>query len=142
MAGAKTDKAQDRYLCELATRVTNVDRARSAASPVERLAQQRTEILHLEDLPQRSDHFTTIAPYSVWITYRLEAGATEHTRDAAVFDYRVLALLSAPLLSEPPAARRGFAVRPANTTRTREPWQSEEVRFSSTTVPLTRVTCL
>ncbi|TRO56202.1 hypothetical protein [Streptomyces sp. IB201691-2A2] len=90
MARTKTGKAQDRYFCALATRVTTTARVRSAASPVERLAQQHTEILHLEDQPHLSDHFTTIPPYSVWITYRLEAGATEHTWDAAVSGYRVL----------------------------------------------------
>jgi hypothetical protein len=47
VAGAKTGKAQDRYFCALANRVTTADRARSGASSVERLAQQRTEILHL-----------------------------------------------------------------------------------------------
>ncbi|AVH61865.1 MULTISPECIES: hypothetical protein [Streptomyces] len=89
-AGVKTGRAQDRFFCELATRVTTAARVRSEAPPAERLAQQRTEILHLADRPHLSDHFTTIAPYSVWITYRLEAGASEHTWEAAVSGYRVL----------------------------------------------------
>ncbi|MEU9190031.1 hypothetical protein AB0D14_36960 [Streptomyces sp. NPDC048484] len=42
------------------------------------------------DQPQLSDHFTTVAPYCVWITYRLEAGATQTTGEAAVSGYRVL----------------------------------------------------
>ncbi|MGX1913544.1 hypothetical protein ACWIID_32595 [Streptomyces phaeochromogenes] len=90
VAGVKTGRAQDRYFCALATRVTTAARVRSEAAPVERLAQQRTEILHLADQPHLSDHFTTIAPYSVWITYRLEADASEHTWEAAVSGYRVL----------------------------------------------------
>ncbi|MFC9848640.1 hypothetical protein ACFWFF_34755 [Streptomyces sp. NPDC060223] len=68
VARAKSGKAQDRYFCELATRVTTAARIRPEAAPVERLAQQRTEILHLADQPHLSDHFTTIAPYSAWIT--------------------------------------------------------------------------
>ncbi|MGW1364953.1 hypothetical protein ACWCQP_47105 [Streptomyces chartreusis] len=91
MASAKTGKAQDRYFCELATRVTTAARGRAEASPVERLAQQHTEILRLTDKPHLSDHGETIAPYCVWITYRLEAGATTHTWDVNVSGYRVLA---------------------------------------------------
>lgn len=33
----------------------------------------------------------TIAPYSVWITYRRETAATAHTWDANVSGYKVLA---------------------------------------------------
>jgi len=93
VAGAKTGQAQDRYFCELATRVTTAARIRSEASPVERLAQQHTEILRLTETPQLADPVfdLRIAPYCVWITYRREAGATETTWEAAVSGYRVLA---------------------------------------------------
>ncbi|MER6958215.1 hypothetical protein [Streptomyces sp. NPDC000618] len=91
VAGARTGKAQDRFFCELATRVTTADRVRPEDLPVERLAQQHVEVLRLADQPHLSDGLrTTIAPYSVWITYRLEAGASEHTWEAAVSGYRVL----------------------------------------------------
>jgi len=90
VADVRTGKAQDRYFLELATRVTIAARARSQAAPAERLAQQHTEILRLTDQPQLSDRFTTIAPYSVWITYRREADATETTWEATVSGYRVL----------------------------------------------------
>ncbi|MGW2050765.1 hypothetical protein ACWCPF_37175 [Streptomyces sp. NPDC001858] len=84
VAGARTGKAQDRFFCELATRVTTADRVRPEDLPVERLAQQHVEVLRLADQPHLSDGLrTTIAPYSVW-TYRLEASASEHTWEAAV----------------------------------------------------------
>jgi hypothetical protein len=90
VARVKTGKAQDRYFCALATRVTTAARIRSEDVPVERLAQQHTEILRLTDKPHLSDHWDTIAPYCVWITYRLETGATEPTWEAVVSGYRVL----------------------------------------------------
>ncbi|MFE1930625.1 hypothetical protein ACFW95_09665 [Streptomyces sp. NPDC059474] len=59
---------------------------------VEPLAQEYVEILRLADTPHLSNSFDkTIAPYSVWITYRREAGVTEHTWHADVSGYRVLA---------------------------------------------------
>lgn len=91
VARAKTGKAQDRYFCELATRVTTAARIRSEATPVERLAQLHTEILNLPDKPHLSDRWDTIAPYVVWITYRLEAGAATSSWEAVVSGYRVLA---------------------------------------------------
>ncbi|MFI1031261.1 hypothetical protein [Streptomyces sp. NPDC020951] len=61
------------------------------AVPVERLAEQHVEILRPVDQPRLSSGFrTAIAPYSVWITYRLETGASEHTWEAAASGYRVL----------------------------------------------------
>lgn len=58
---------------------------------VEPVAQERTEILRLADTPQLSNGFdTTLAPYGVWITYRRETGASEHTWTASVSGYRVL----------------------------------------------------
>ncbi|WP_105973676.1 hypothetical protein [Streptomyces geranii] len=81
VAGAKTARAQDRYFCELATRVTTAARIRSEAAPVERLAQLHTEILRLAKTPQLADPVfdLRIAPYCVWITYRREADATKAT---------------------------------------------------------------
>jgi hypothetical protein len=65
------------------------------ASPVmsvQPLAQQHIEILRLADTPHLSNDFDlTLAPYSVWITYRRETGASEYTWDANVSGYRVLA---------------------------------------------------
>jgi hypothetical protein len=59
---------------------------------VEPFAQERIEILRLVDTPHLSNGYDkTIAPYSVWITYRRETGATEHTWHANVSGYRVLA---------------------------------------------------
>jgi hypothetical protein len=59
---------------------------------VEPLAQEHIEILRLADTPHLSNGSgTTIAPYSVWITYRRETGATEHTWNANVSGYKVLA---------------------------------------------------
>lgn len=90
VARVKTGKAQDAYFCALATRVTTPARIRPEDVPVERLAQQHTEILRLTDKPHLSNHWETIAPYCVWITYRLEAGASESTWEAVVSGYRVL----------------------------------------------------
>jgi hypothetical protein len=90
VARATTGKTQDAYFCALATRVTTADRIRSEDLPVERLAQQHTEILRLPDKPHLSDHWDTIDPYCVWITYRLEAGATEPTWEAVVSGCRIL----------------------------------------------------
>ncbi|MFJ9380327.1 hypothetical protein [Streptomyces sp. NPDC101455] len=90
VARATTGKAQDAYFCALATRVTTPARTRTEDSPVERLAQQYTEILRLADKPHLSNHWETIAPYCVWITYRLEAGASETTWESVVSGYRVL----------------------------------------------------
>lgn len=59
---------------------------------VEPLAQEHIEILRLADAPHLSNGFDiTIAPYSVWITYRCETGAPECTWNANVSGYRVLA---------------------------------------------------
>lgn len=64
----------------------------SVPMTVEPLAQQHIEILRLADTPHLSNDFDlTIAPYSVWITYRRETGASEYTWDANVSGYRVLA---------------------------------------------------
>ena len=90
VARATTGKTQDAYFCALATRVTTPARVRPEDLPVERIAQQHTEILELADKPHLSDQWDTIAPYCVWITYRLEAGATEPTWEAVVSGYRVL----------------------------------------------------
>ncbi|MEU9157932.1 hypothetical protein AB0D59_47265 [Streptomyces sp. NPDC048417] len=79
VAGVKTGTAQDRYFCELATRVTTAARIRSEVAPGERLAQQHIEILRLADRPHLADPTfdLKVAPYVAWITYRREAGATE-----------------------------------------------------------------
>ncbi|MFF3968018.1 hypothetical protein ACFYZI_41515 [Streptomyces griseorubiginosus] len=95
VADVKTGAAQDRYFCELATRVTTAARATAdavAAVDVEPLAQQHTEILRLAFTPYLADPTfdLRIAPYSVWITYRREAGATQTTWEAAVSGNRVL----------------------------------------------------
>ncbi|MCQ8835832.1 hypothetical protein [Streptomyces malaysiensis] len=63
-----------------------------AKMSVEPLAQQHIEILRLADTPHLSDGFNKkIAPYSVWITYQREPGASEYTWHANVSGYRVLA---------------------------------------------------
>ncbi|MFF7986956.1 hypothetical protein ACFZDK_49120 [Streptomyces sp. NPDC007901] len=92
VAGVKTGTAQDRYFCELATRVTTAARIRSEVAPGERLAQQHIEILRLADRPHLADPTfdLRVAPYVAWITYRREAGATETTWEAAVSGHRVL----------------------------------------------------
>jgi hypothetical protein len=56
---------------------------------VEHLADVRIATLRLANTPHLSNDLETIAPYGVWITYRLDAGATEHTWDANVSGYRV-----------------------------------------------------
>ncbi|MFF7764221.1 hypothetical protein [Streptomyces griseorubiginosus] len=56
---------------------------------VEQMADVRIAILRLAHTPHLSNSLDTIAPYGVWITYRLDAGATEHTWDANVSGYRV-----------------------------------------------------
>ncbi|MEU3620555.1 hypothetical protein ABZ725_51210 [Streptomyces sp. NPDC006872] len=92
VADATTGKAQDRFFCELATRVTTAARVRSAAVPAERLAPaaRRDSKPGGPAAPeQRLRHGAP--PYSVWITYRLEAGASEHTREAAVSGYHGIA---------------------------------------------------
>ncbi|WP_328825968.1 hypothetical protein OHT77_01020 [Streptomyces sp. NBC_00252] len=85
-----TGKARDAYFCALAARVTTAARIRCEGLPVKRLARQHTEILRLADKPHLSDRWDTIDPYCVWITYRLEVGATEPTWEAVVSGYRVL----------------------------------------------------
>ncbi|WP_019074353.1 hypothetical protein [Streptomyces hokutonensis] len=95
VARATTGKAQDAYFCALATRVTTAARAvvdAVAAVDVEPLAQQYTEILRLAFTPYLPDPVfdLRIAPYSVSITYRREAGATETTWEAVVSGNRVL----------------------------------------------------
>lgn len=62
-----------------------------ATMSVEPLAQERIEVLRLADTPHLTDGGRTIAPYCVWITYRRETGATEHSWHANVSGYRVLA---------------------------------------------------
>ncbi|WP_157874546.1 hypothetical protein [Streptomyces sp. AcH 505] len=57
---------------------------------VEPLAQEHIQILRLTSTPHLSGGLDTIAPYSVWITYRLNTGANQHTWTAAVSGYRVL----------------------------------------------------
>lgn len=95
VADVRTGAAQDRYFCELATRVTTAARAAAdavATVDVEPLAQQRTEILRLAFTPYLA-HPTSdlrIAPYSVWITYRREAGTSKTTWEAVVSGNRVL----------------------------------------------------
>ncbi|WP_331736974.1 hypothetical protein OG426_55765 (plasmid) [Streptomyces canus] len=82
------------HFCELATRDTTEVRAPDAEASVhvEPLAQQRTEILRLTFTPYLPDPVldVRIAPHSVWITYRREAGASETTREAVVSGNRVL----------------------------------------------------
>ncbi|WP_460073988.1 hypothetical protein [Streptomyces sp. YKOK-I1] len=92
VASVKTGTAQDRYFCELATRVTTAARIRSEVAPGERIAQQHIEILRLADRPHLASPTLDlkVAPYGVWITYRCEAGATETTWEAAVSGHRVL----------------------------------------------------
>ena len=95
VADVKTGKAQDRFFCELATRVTITARAAADTETpvdVERLAQQHTEILRLAFTPYLADSVfdLRIAPYCVWITYRREADASETTWEAAVSGNRVL----------------------------------------------------
>ncbi|AVH61772.1 MULTISPECIES: hypothetical protein [Streptomyces] len=64
----------------------------SVTMTVEPLSQQHIEVLRLADTPHLSNNFDlTIAPYSVWITYRRETGASEYAWDANVSGYRVLA---------------------------------------------------
>ncbi|MFI6658137.1 hypothetical protein ACIBL8_21740 [Streptomyces sp. NPDC050523] len=59
------------------------------AMTVEQLADLRIAILRLANTPHLSNDLETIAPYGAWITYRLDAGATEHTWDANVSGHRV-----------------------------------------------------
>jgi hypothetical protein len=94
VADARTGKEQDAYFCALATRLDTAARAADtvATVDVERLAQQHTEILRLAFTPYLADPVAdlTIAPYSVWITYRREADATDTTWEAVVSGNRVL----------------------------------------------------
>lgn len=95
VADVRTGKAQDAYFCALATRLDTAARAAAdavATVDVEPLAQQHTEILRLAFTPYLAAPTSDlrIAPYSVWITYRREAGATETTWEAAVSGNRVL----------------------------------------------------
>ncbi|MEU6444960.1 hypothetical protein [Streptomyces sp. NPDC047046] len=95
VADVRTGTAQDRHFCELATRVTTAARATAdaaAAVDVEQLAQQHTEILRLAFTPFLAHPVADlrIAPYSVWITYRREASATDITWEAVVSGNRVL----------------------------------------------------
>lgn len=62
------------------------------AMTVEPVAAERTEILRLAHTPHLTNSHggLTIAPYSVWITYRREADQPDHTWHAAVSGYRVL----------------------------------------------------
>lgn len=67
---------------------TTTETAATAMTAV-KLAEERAIILHLDNAPHMTNYFGTLAPYAAWITYRLEAGETEHTWRAQVSGHRV-----------------------------------------------------